>query len=508
MSGPSHRGSASILPTFKSRLLRNSFFNSFGWGATLIINLAAIPIIIRHLGVDGYGVYALLTGIFGYFGLLDFGLSDGVVKYVSHYTQIHDSASLVQSINAALVVQLTAGGVGVVLLCAFNSLIIRFLRVPGPLIHAASMSLYVVAAGFLLKMLLNTYNATLRGLQRFDVLANLTVSFSTLVTVTVVSVLLIGGGLFAVIVSITVITTANFVVALGLTRHFVPTYVLSLSVKWSHVRRLFSFGAYVFISRVGSTLNAYFLQVIVAVIAGPASVTYFAVPLRLTQAMDGSFVSIIGVIFPHMSALTAEGRTGAMQKLYAKASKYIVALSTPVFLFVIVFSRQILSVWLGDAFAERSWIALTLLGCATLVAVWTMVPVNTIYGTGDAKIAATFGSVVVALNLAFSILLTQQYGIIGTAAAVLITATQGPIFIWYVTKQVVKVSAKEYFEGVFAFHVIPAILFCSASLPFLWLVHSIGSAKSLLALGAGACFCMLYYFVLLKWKVVSLSEIW
>jgi O-antigen/teichoic acid export membrane protein len=439
--------------------------------------------------------------------LLDFGLSDGVVKYVSHYTQMQDSASLTHSINAALLMQLIVGSMGVVFLCAFNSLIIHLFRVPGPLIHAASRSLYVSAAGFLVKMLLNTYNGTLRGLQRFDVLANLTVSFSMLVTVTVVSVLLLGGGLFAVIVATTIVTSANFVVALDLTRRFVPSYAFSFAVKWTHVRTLFSFGTYVFVSRVASTLNSYCLQVIIAIIAGPASVTYFAVPLKLTSAMEGAFGSIIGVIFPHISALTAEGKTGAMRQLYAKASKYIVALSTPVFLFVIIFSRQILSVWLGDAFAGRSWAVLTFLSCASLLAVWTMVPANTIYGTGDTKIAATFGSIAVTLNLLFSVLLTLQYGIIGTGVAVLITAIQGPFFIWYVTKRVVKVPGREYFTGVFAFHIVPAILFCSAGLVFIWLVRSIDATKSLFTLGAGACFCVLYYFALLKCKIVSLSEI-
>lgn len=453
-------------------------------------------------------MYALLTGIFGYFGLLDFGLSDGVVKYVSHYTQVQDSASLTHSINAALLMQLIVGSVGVVFLCVFNGLIIHLFRVPGPLIHAASMSLYLSAAGFLVKMLLNTYNATLRGLQRFDVLTNLTVSFSILVTVTVVSVLLLGGGLFAVIVATTIVTSANFVVALNLTRRLVPSYALSFAVKWTHVRTLFSFGTYVFVSRVASTLNSYFLQVIIAIIAGPASVTYFAVPLKLTSAMEGAFGSIIGVIFPHISALTAEGKTRAMRQLYAKASKYVVALSTPVFLFVIIFSRQILSVWLGDAFAGRSWAVLTFLSCASLLAVWTMVPANTIYGTGDTKIAATFGSIVIALNLLLSILLTLRYGIIGTGAAVLITAIQGPFFIWYVTKQVVGVPGKEYFERVFAFHVIPAISFCSAGLVFLELLHSLDIRGSVTALAVGASLCVLYYSVLLRFGIVSLSEIW
>lgn len=471
------------------------------------MNLVAIPIIIRYLGVEGYGVYALLTGMFGYFGLLDFGLSDGVVKYVSHYAQIKDPVSLCRSINAALVMQLIVGSIGVLALCSFNHVIIHLLRIPGPLVAVASLSLYVSAGGFLLKMLLNTYSATLRGLQRFDVLANVTVGFSLLVTITAVLVLFWGGRLFAIILSTTILTAVNLVVVLGLTSYFIPEYSLSFSTKWSDIRALFRFGAYIFVSRIASALNSYSLQVIIAIIAGPGSVTYFAVPLKLTSAMEGGFGSLIGVIFPHISALNAERKTEAMQKLYAKASKYVVALSTPAFLFVMIFSHQILSIWLGHAFESSSWAVLTFLSCASLLAVWTMVPANTIYGTGHTKVAATFGSIVVALNLLFSVILTIRYGVVGTAAAVLVTAIQGPIFIWYVTKKVVRVPCRQFFHSVFLFHLIPAISFCCVSLVLLSLVRSVNQMKSIVALAVGACFCILYYFALLKWKVVSLNEI-
>ena len=501
------RGVESIFAFRKSRLLRNSLFNSCGWAATLIVNLAAIPAIIHYLGIAGYGVYALLTGIFGYFGLLDFGLSDGVVKYVAHYTQTKDTDSLRRSINAALVVQVTVGCCGVAFLCIFDKTIIHILRVPLPLVRPSSMALYVSAVGFLLKMLLNTYNSTLRGLQRFDVLTKLNVSFSTLVSITVVLALVLGGGLFASILTTTTITAVNLAVSLILTKRLLPSYYLSLSAKWRDVRTLFSFGAYVFISRIASTLNSYFLQVVIAMVSGPASVTFFAVPLKVTSAMEAGFNSFIGVIFPHISALTADGDTESMQRLYAKASRYVVALSTPIFLFVVIFSRQILSLWLGHTFALQSWAVLTLLCLASLLAVWTMVPANTIYGTGDTKIAAVFGSIVVALNLLFSVVLTLRYGIIGTATAVLLTAIQGPIFVWYVTRCVVKLPVQQYFKNVFAVHIMPAVSFCCAGVAFQWLTESNDVTKPLTALAAGAACCVWYYLRLLKRNVLSLSEI-
>jgi O-antigen/teichoic acid export membrane protein len=243
------------------------------------------------------------------------------------------------------------------------------------------------------------------------------------------------------------------------------------------------------------------------VILGPAAVTYLAVPMRLTSALETGFNSLVGVIFPHISALRAQGNTESLKDIYARASKYIVALSTPVFLFIILFSRQILAVWLGREFSGRAWPVLSVLSCASLLAVWTMVPANTIYGTGDTKVAATFGAIVSGLNLLFSVLLTVRYGIFGTGAAVLITALQCPIFIWYVTSRVLKFSPAQYYEQVFAPHLVPATVFSAISLIILSLTDGEASRSSLFVLAFGSGLSVLYYSFLLKFRFVYLNDL-
>src|SRR5690242_11679562 len=141
-------GSLSTFRAPNRQLLRNSLFNSCAWATAVLVNLVAIPITIRYLGVEGYGIFVLLTGLFGYFGLLDFGLSDGVIKYVAHHRELGDHDSVVRCINAALLVQLIAGGSGTLALCVFNHRIIHALHVSPMLANVASIGLYVTAVGF------------------------------------------------------------------------------------------------------------------------------------------------------------------------------------------------------------------------------------------------------------------------------------------------------------------------------------------------------------------------
>jgi len=75
---------------------------------------------IRYLGVEGYGICLLLTGLFGHFGLLDFGLSDNVVKYVAHHQELGNHESVAESVSAALLVQVIGGGRRVGNLCLWQ----------------------------------------------------------------------------------------------------------------------------------------------------------------------------------------------------------------------------------------------------------------------------------------------------------------------------------------------------------------------------------------------------
>ena len=124
-----------------TQLLKNALFSSSAWGATILVNLAAIPLLIRYLGVEGYGIYLLLTGLFGYFGLLDFGLSEGVVKYVAHHIELGNHDSVTESMNAALLVQVIGGLAGIFILCTFNLQIIHALHISPSLVRIASLSL-------------------------------------------------------------------------------------------------------------------------------------------------------------------------------------------------------------------------------------------------------------------------------------------------------------------------------------------------------------------------------
>ena len=85
----------------KSTSIRQLFKNA-------LFNLVT-PFFVKKLTLEGYGIYALILGLTGYYELLDLGLSSGVIKYVARFHSEKNKPALHKTINGALAVQATLG---------------------------------------------------------------------------------------------------------------------------------------------------------------------------------------------------------------------------------------------------------------------------------------------------------------------------------------------------------------------------------------------------------------
>ena len=58
------------------KVIRNTIFNTIGRFWQILIGLVLIPYIVSHIGVERYGIWAIVGVLTGYFGLLDLGAKD------------------------------------------------------------------------------------------------------------------------------------------------------------------------------------------------------------------------------------------------------------------------------------------------------------------------------------------------------------------------------------------------------------------------------------------------
>src|SRR5215469_3716554 len=85
------------------RFLRNVLWSWLGVSVALLAGLVLSPFMIRRLGEEGYGIWALVFALMEYYDLLDFGFRSAVVKYTAHYRATNEIDQVYTVINTALV---------------------------------------------------------------------------------------------------------------------------------------------------------------------------------------------------------------------------------------------------------------------------------------------------------------------------------------------------------------------------------------------------------------------
>ena len=64
-------------------LAQNTVWNLLGQILPMVVAIATIPIIVRELGVERFGVLSLVWVVVGYFSLFDLGIGRALTKFVS-----------------------------------------------------------------------------------------------------------------------------------------------------------------------------------------------------------------------------------------------------------------------------------------------------------------------------------------------------------------------------------------------------------------------------------------
>ena len=70
-----------------SSISRNSIMTVLGVIAPMAVTVFTLPIYLRLIGEERYGILALIWLVFGYFGLFDFGLSRATANHLARLRQ-------------------------------------------------------------------------------------------------------------------------------------------------------------------------------------------------------------------------------------------------------------------------------------------------------------------------------------------------------------------------------------------------------------------------------------
>ena len=398
---------------------RNAAFNLAGEIVTFGIAVVSVPLVVRRLGTDAFGILSIAWVVLGYMSLFDLGLSRATTKFVAECISTREDRDIPSLIWTSVSLQFLLGVVSGALLAANSRLLAeRIFKIPASLMGEARTAFLFLSIAVPMVLVTNSLRGSLEAVQRFNLINYIKIPTNVLMFSSPLLLIPFGGRLSSIILLMTffrflaMLAFLNFCRPLLRMANLRPTAVLRV------LKRLLKYGGWVTVSNITAPLLLFADRFAVGALLSVTALAYYTGAADMVNRMLVIPASLGTSLFPAFSSLEAAGAKEKLADIYGRALKYLVVVMGPLLLLVAVFSRDILQVWLGPIFARQSTLALEILALGVFTNSFGIFPYSLLQGVGRPDVTAIFHLLELPIHLGLVWLLVPWMGITGAAIAV------------------------------------------------------------------------------------------
>lgn len=388
-----------------------------GSAAPMLIGVAAVPYIYKHIGIERIGILTIIWALIGYFSIFDFGLGRAITQRIASIDSNHNYRLKETIATTGVLLTLLIGMVGgLVGFAAIEIVGVRW-------VNAASEFDHEIRTSFLLACLAipaATATAGLRGVlegeQSFKTInvLRLILGLSNFLG-PIAAIALFGPQLGYVVGSLVV---ARYFILVG---HYFSTKKLfekvANNINLQEVRRLIRFGGWITFSNIIGPLMVVADRFLISSALGAALVAFYTIPAEFLLRLLVLPAAITTTLFPVFSKSFAEKNLKNAIRLYKKTIILIFLMMSFVSASIFWGGSYGISVWLGREFAEKSFAVTCVLAVGILFNSMAQIPHAYIQASGDARTTALIHIFESCVYIPILFLLMQIYGLLGASLA-------------------------------------------------------------------------------------------
>jgi O-antigen/teichoic acid export membrane protein len=411
----------------RSQVEANVVANFAGHLWTAVIGLLCVPLYVKFMGVESYGLFSLCSAIMGLLLILDFGLSTAAIRETATLSAVPGQDEEIRSFLRTLECIYWPVAVLIAVSVVLASPWIAFHWIsPDKLsredVHQALLLLGVSAT---CRWPSRLYGGVLQGRQE-QVLLNWIVGISA-------TIRSLGSVLILWLVSPTIqafllcqiagdiVETLSTKIALG---RVLPKSEAPGVFDRKYLARVGRFTAGVGGTDVFYTILTQMDRLILSRLVTLETLGYYSLASVAAAALLKLVVPIGTAAFPRFAELVSQHDTERLKKTYHLLSQLVSVLSIPACLVMASFSQELLLLWTGNTTtALAGHTVLTILALATGMHVLLAVSVSLQFAAAWTSLIFTQTFLSVVLGAPLMVLLTTHFGVTGTALVWLVIHT-------------------------------------------------------------------------------------
>ncbi len=462
-----------------------------------IIAFFATPIIVSSFGDIRYGIWSLAMSFTAYYGMLDFGISSSIQKFFTQYIEQKDFSLANAIITAAFFLYLCVFCLLMIIVsCLVWKLEVIF-NIPSDQVSETKILFIITAVNFGIELVCNTFRSVVLCYRKFVLRNAILTVFSIIKSIGIIVVLkmnygIIGAGLF--VLGIDALRNLVYVFIVLKIAPFFKISFKNLDLK--SIKSSYTFTLYNFIRMVSMRLLEKTDLILVGIFFDMRVVTLYSIGESLCRYAKMIPKGVRGTILPFASKLHAQNEMESLQKMGMLLPKYTISFLLGFLLFMGVFGRLVIELWMGPGY-DVSWQILMLLLFSQILFMSQSILIHVLIGIGENKFFGYLGIAEAVLKLVTSLIFLRMFDFYGIAVSSIFVfiITSLVITPWYALTKL-EIEKTRYYYNV----IIKPVFLLSA----LYLINkNLGDNLWFAPLVGLEYFIVFYLFV---WKEVRLSK--
>ena len=464
--------------------------------STIAAAFLLTPYMLRRLGDQRYGMWALAYSLIEYCWFLELGFRSATLNFVASYHAKSDRETVNSVINTSLLYFTCVGLLVTLLVFLLAPVIPAFFQVPPALQPEFRALLMLVGLSWGLGAVFLVFQAALEGLQRFDVTSRIAIGANCLRVGAWAGLLAAGYGTLALAGVFIVIQLASYVCHVWFLDRILGGLRLSLryfSGAW--LRKLSGYGKHAFLATVSLQTVTQSPPLVIGHFMPVAFVGYYNVASRLLNSTISELVTRVGLVSsPKSAELAARGDLPGAARLTLYVNRYCLLLILPLCILLGVFGLDLLTLWIGADRAAKTMPLLPplMLGVGVIASQFNSSAV--LYGVAGHQRFAKWFAAEAAISVLAMVAVAPRFGAVGVAwvAGIAGSLNRGVLTSWLVCRRL-NVSWLQFLASIYS----RPLALGAAVFGLAWLIRmGTGNGRSLILLAAILALIVLVYAVL------------
>lgn len=421
-------------------------------GLNMLVAIVYTPIVTSKLGQSEYGLYQYAKSIINYLTLLDLGLGNAIIIYISKAIRNNDKKEENKLFSLFFlmysIISIIAVVIGVILI--INARYLFNNSVTAEEIKTAQMLLGILVVNIAISFPGSVFSNTINAHENFIFVKVLNIIRIILQPIVLIPLLYLG---FKSVTLVLYSTIANLVIIL--INYIYCRKKLNVNFNFEKydkgmLKGILGFSIWIVIREIVDKVNWSLDNFLLGKLSGTVAVSVYAIASQINQIYIETSTAISGVMLPNITKINEEKKDNMkiMNEIWIKTGRIQLFIVGLILSGYIIFGYQFILLWVGKEYKDAY-----LVGCALMIPMIVSLIQNVSGSILQAKNKHQFMTIIYAimavLNIIVSIPLIKRFGPLGAALGTGISLLLGNVLIkniyYYVS---VKLDVKSFCKTI------------------------------------------------------------